>query len=101
MSTRTSLTSPQLTNALLAAICVWRALQLALSYGHALLPRELLAENAGSATQPEGPQPVYLVAGPSGGRMDMLPVNVVYLGKNGTLSDAIGPDGTVRVRVIP
>jgi hypothetical protein len=98
---RSSLSSRQLTNALLAAICVLLALQLALGHAHALLPRELLAENSGSRAQSEGPQPVYLVAGPAGGRLDMLPVSVVYLDKNGTLSEAVGPDGTVRVRTAP
>lgn len=41
------------------------------------------------------------VAGPSGGRLDMLPVTVVYQDKNGMLTDAMAPDGTVRVHVIP
>jgi hypothetical protein len=77
------------------------ALQLALGHAHALLPRELLAENSGSRAQSEGPQPVYLVAGPSGGKVDMLPVRVIYLEKNGMLSDAVGPDGTLRVRTVP
>jgi hypothetical protein len=31
----------------------------------------------------------------------MLPVSVVYLDKSGMLTDAVGPDGTVRVRVMP
>jgi hypothetical protein len=31
----------------------------------------------------------------------MLPVGIVYLDKNGSLKDAVGPDGSVRVRVIP
>ena len=100
MNTASRLSSRQLTNALLAAICVLLALQLALGQAHALLPRQLLAENATRA-QSEGPQPVYLVAGPSGGRVDMLPVRVIYLEKNGTLSDAVGPDGTLRVRTVP
>jgi hypothetical protein len=99
--TRSGFSSRQLTNALLAAICVLLALQLVLSQGQALLPRQLLAENARSTAQSEGPQPVYLVAGPSGGRLDMLPVSVVYLDKSGMLTDAVGPDGTVRVRVMP
>jgi len=99
--TRRGFSSRLLTNALLAAICVLLALQLVLSHGQALLPRKLLAENARSTTQSEGPQPVYLVAGPSGGRLDMLPVSVVYQDKNGMLTDGIAPDGTVRVRVIP
>jgi hypothetical protein len=99
--TPNSFSSRQLTNALLAAICVLLALQLELSHGQALLPGQLLAENARSTTQSEGPQPVYLVAGPSGGRLDMLPVTVVYQDKNGMLTDAMQPDGTVRVRVIP
>lgn len=101
MYTRSSLSSPRLTNALLAAICLLLALQLVLSHGQALLPRQLLAENARPTKQSEGPQPVYLVAGPSGGRLDMLPVSVVYLDKSGMLTDAMGPDGAVRVHVIP
>jgi hypothetical protein len=44
---------------------------------------------------------VYLVSGPAGGKLDMLPVGVVYLDKNGTLEDAVNPDGSVRVRVVP
>jgi len=99
--TPNSLSSRQLTNALLAAICVLLALQLLLSHGQALLPGRLLAENARSTAQSEGPQPVYLVAGPSGARLDMLPVTVVYQDKNGMLTDAMAPDGTVRVHVIP
>jgi hypothetical protein len=101
VTTGMNLSSRQLTNALLAAICVLLALQLALGHAHMLLPRQLLAENAGSRTQSEGPQPVYLVAGPSGGRLDMLPVRVIYLDKHGVLGDAVDPDGTVRVRTAP
>jgi hypothetical protein len=98
---RRNFSSRQLTNALLAVICVLLALQLVLSHGQALLPHQLLAENARSTRQSEGPQPVYLVAGPSGGRVDMLPVTVVYEDKNGVLTDAMAPDGTLRVHVIP
>jgi hypothetical protein len=98
--TRRSLASSRLTNALLATICVLLAAQLLLSHGQALLPRELLAENA-RARQTPAPAPVYLVAGPSGGRLDLLPVTVGYLDKGGSLNDAVGPDGTLRVRVVP
>jgi hypothetical protein len=31
----------------------------------------------------------------------MLPVEVVYLDKNGSLGDAVSPEGSVRVRVVP
>jgi hypothetical protein len=54
---------------------------------------------AGSST--DAPQPVYLVSGPAGGKLDMLPVGVVYLDKNGSLEDAVSPDGSMRVRVVP
>ena len=54
---------------------------------------------AGSWT--DGPQPVYLVSGPAGGKLDMLPVGVVYLDQKGSLQDAVSPDGSVRVRVVP
>jgi hypothetical protein len=61
-----------------------------------------MAETSRTAgSQGEGPRPVYLVSGPSGARLDMLPVGVVYLDKNGSLVDAVGHDGTVRVRVVP
>jgi hypothetical protein len=83
-------------------ICALLALQLVSAHAEALLPRRLMAESArraGSST--DGPQPVYLVNGPAGGKLDMLPVGVVYLDKNGALVDAVGPDGSVRVRVVP
>ena len=99
MITPSSLSSRHLTNALLATICVLLALQLAMGHGQTLLPSELLAENP--RTQSEGPQPVYLVAGPAGGRLDMLPVRVIYLDKHGMLTDAVGTDGAVRVRTAP
>ena len=101
MYTRHRLASRQLTNALLATICLLLALQLVLSHGNALLPRELLAENARSTVQTPAPAPVYLVAGPSGGRLDLLPVSLGYLDKTGMLNDVVGQDGTVRVHVIP
>ena len=99
MTTPSSLSSRQLTNALLATICVLLALQLVMGHAQTLLPRELLAENP--RTQSEGPQPVYLVAGPTGGRLEMLPVRVIYLDKNGMLSDVVGSDGAIRVRTAP
>jgi hypothetical protein len=101
MDTRTSLSSRHLTNLLLAAICMLLAIQLVVDHAHALLPSPLLAENTGLRPQSDGPQPVYLVAGPAGGKLDMLPVSVVYLDKNGMLSEAVGPDGAVRVRSAP
>jgi hypothetical protein len=100
--TRGRLSSRGATNALLAMICALLALQLVSAHAETLLPRRLMAESArraGSST--EGPQPVYLVSGPAGGKLDMLPVGVVYLDKNGALEDAVGPDGSVRVRVLP
>jgi hypothetical protein len=99
--TPAGLSSRRLTNVLLATICVLLAVQVLLAHAEALLPRQLLAENARSPRQSEAPQPVYLVAGPSGGRLDLLPVTVGYLDKNGSLNDAVGPDGTVRVHVVP
>jgi len=44
---------------------------------------------------------VYLVSGPAGGKLDMLPVGVVYLDQKGSLQDAVSPDGSVRVRAVP
>jgi hypothetical protein len=83
-------------------ICALLALQLVSAHAETLLPRRLMAESArraGSST--DGPQPVYLVNGPAGGKLDWLPVGVVYLDKTGALLDAVGPDGSVRVRVVP
>jgi hypothetical protein len=83
-------------------ICALLALQLVSAHAEGLMPRRLMAESArraGSST--DGPQPVYLANGPAGGKLDMLPVGVVYLDKNGALVDAVGPDGSVRVRVVP
>jgi hypothetical protein len=83
-------------------ICALLALQLVSAHAEALLPRRLMAESArrrGPST--DGPQPVYLVSGPAGGKLDMLPVAVVYLDKSGALEDAVGPDGSVHVRVVP
>jgi hypothetical protein len=94
--TRGRLSSRGVTNALLAMICALLALQLGSAYAKALMPRPLMAE-----TTADGPQPVYLVSGPAGGKLDMLPVGVVYLDKNGSLQDAVGADGSVRVRVVP
>jgi hypothetical protein len=31
----------------------------------------------------------------------MLPVEPVYLDKNGSLQDVVSPDGSARVRVVP
>lgn len=96
------LSSRGATNTLLAMICALLALQLVTAHAEALLPRRLMAETARRAgAQGDGPQPVYLVSGPAGGRLDMLPVSVVYLDKNGSLGNAVGPDGSVRVRTIP
>lgn len=102
MITQGRLSSRGATNALLAMICALLALQLVSAYAEGLLPRWLMAESArtqGSST--DGPQPVYLVSGPAGGKLDMLPVGLVYLDKNGSLGDAVSPDGSVRVRVVP
>jgi len=100
--TQGRLSSRGVTNALLAMICALLALQLVSAHAEALLPRRLMAESARRAgSSSDGPQPVYLVNGPSGGKLDMLPVGVVYLDKNGALVDAVGPDGSVRVRVVP
>ena len=102
MITRSRLSSRGATNALLAMIGLLLALQLVTAHAEALLPRRLMAETArGTRSSAEGPQPVYLVNGPSGGKLDMLPVAVVYLDKNGSLEDAVSPDGSVRVRVVP
>ncbi|MGH7513768.1 MAG: hypothetical protein ACREOQ_12680 [Gemmatimonadales bacterium] len=102
MNTRGRLSSRGTTNALLAMICALLALQLVSAHAEALLPRRLMAEGTRRArTSADAPQPVYLVSGPAGGKLDMLPVTVVYLDKNGALEDAVGPDGSVRVRVIP
>jgi hypothetical protein len=100
--TRGRFSSRGATNALLAMICALLALQLVTAHAEALLPRRLMAESARrTAASADGPQPVYLVSGPSGGKLDMLPVQVVYLDKSGMLGDAVSPDGSVRVRVVP
>lgn len=102
MITRGRLSSRAATNALLAMICALLALQLVSAHAEALLPRRLMAETARRAgSSADAPQPVYLVSGPSGGRLDMLPVGVVYLDKKGALEDAVSPDGEIRVRVVP
>lgn len=102
MITPGRLSSRGTTNALLAIIGLLLALQLVSAHAEALLPRRLMAETArGTRSSAEGPQPVYLVNGPSGARLDMLPVGVVYLDKNGSLEDAVGHDGSLRVRVVP
>ena len=102
MITRARLSSRGTTNALLAMIFALLALQLVSAHVEAFLPQGLMAESArGAGSSADAPQPVYLVGGPSGGKLDMLPVGVVYLDKNGSLEDAVGPDGSVRVRVIP
>ena len=83
-------------------ICALLALQLVSAHAEALLPRRLMAESARrAASSADSPQPVYLVSGPSGGKLDMLPVEVVYLDKNGSLGDAVSSEGSVRVRVVP
>ena len=102
MITRSRFSSRGATNALLAMICALLVLQLVSAHAEALLPRRLMAESARrGASSADGPQPVYLVNGPAGGKLDMLPVAVVYLDKNGSLEDAVSPDGSVRVRVVP
>jgi hypothetical protein len=102
VNTRGRLSSRGATNALLAIICALLALQLVSAHAEALLPRRLMAEAARrTGTSADAPQPVYLVSGPAGGKLDMLPVALVYLDKNGALEDAVGPEGSVRVRVIP
>ena len=102
MITRGRLSSRAATNALLAMICALLALQLVSAHAEALLPRRLMAETARRAgSSADAPQPVYLVSGPAGGRLDMLPVGVVYLDKKGGLEDAVSPDGEMRVRVVP
>ena len=102
MITRGRLSSRGATNVLLAMICALLALQLVSAHAEAFLPRGLMAESArGAGSSADAPLPVYLVGGASGGRLDMLPVGIVYLDKNGSLKDAVGPDGSVRVRVIP
>src|SRR5512144_751609 len=96
------LSSRGATNALLAMICALLALQLVSAHAEALLPPRLMAESARRAgSSADAPQPVYLVSGPSGSRLDMLPVGVVYLSKNGSLENAVSPDGLVSVRVVP
>jgi hypothetical protein len=100
--TRDQLASRGTTNALLMIICALLALQLVSAHADALLPRPLMATPARTAgSSADGPQPVYLVNGPTGGRLDMLPVSVVYLDKNGALENAVAPDGAVRVRTAP
>jgi hypothetical protein len=88
------------TNVLLAAICALLVLQLVASHAASVLPRRLLAETP-AARHEDQPQPVYLVAGPSGGRLDMLPVALVYLDQKGMLGNVVGADGTVRVQMAP
>lgn len=97
---RRRLSSRSATNTLLAAICALLVLQLVASRTELFLPRRLLAEDS-AARQGDQPQPVYLVAGPSGGRLEMLPVGLVYLDQKGSLGDVVSPDGSVRVRVTP
>jgi len=102
VNTRARLSSRGATNALLAIICALLGLQLVSARAEVLLPRRLMAEGARRAGRSaDAPQPVYLVSGPAGGKLDMLPVSVVYLDKNGALENGVGPDGSVRVRVIP
>ena len=102
MTTRGRFSSRGATNVLLAMICALLALQLVSARAEVLLPRPLMAEGARTAGRSaDAPQPVYLVSGPAGGKLDMLPVSVVYLDKNGALEDAVGPDGSAHVRVIP
>lgn len=102
MKTLRGFSSRGATNALLATICALLALQLLAAHADIFLPRRLLAATVRSAARSaDAPQPVYLVGGPSGGKFDMLPVNLVYLDKSGLLSDAVAPDGSVRVRVLP
>ena len=102
MITRGRLSSRGATNVLLAVICALLALQLVRAHAEPLLPPRLMAESAGRAGAPaDAPQPVYLVSGPAGGKLDMLPVGLVYLDKNGSLTDAMSPEGLVRVRVVP
>lgn len=102
MITRGRLSSRAATNALLAMICALLALQLVSAHAETLLPRRLMAETARRAgSSADAPQAVYLVSGPAGGRLDMLPVGVVYLDKKGGLEDAVSPDGEMRVRVVP
>lgn len=102
MITRGRLSSRAATNALLAMICALLALQLVSAHAETLLPRQLMAETARrGGLSADAPQPVYLVSGPAGGRLDMLPVGVVYLDKKGGLEDAVSPDGEMRVRVVP
>ena len=102
MITRGRLSSRGATNALLAMICALLALQLVSAHAEPLLPRRLMAESARRASSSaDGPAPVYLVSGPSGGKLDMLPVGVVYLDQKGSLQDAVSPDGSMRVRVVP
>jgi hypothetical protein len=105
---RRSFSSRGATNALLAAICALLVLQLVASHADLLLPRRLLAEDAHQSGQPtaqpparplDEPSPVYLVAGPSGGRVDMLPVALVYLDQKGMLGNVVAPDGSVRVQM--
>ena len=102
MFTRDQLASRVVTNVLLLVICALLAMQLVSAHADAFLPRPLMATPARTvASSADGPQPVYLVNGPTGGRLDMLPVSVVYLDKNGALENAVGPDGAVRVRTAP
>ena len=98
MNTRRPFSSRGATNALLTAICALLFLQLLASHAGLLLPRRLLAEGS-AVRQADQPQPVYLVAGPSGGRVDMLPVALVYLDQKGMLGNVVGPDGSVRVQM--
>ena len=100
--TRDGLSTRGATNALLSVICALLALQLVSSHARALGPRWLMAESAHPAsTSADAPQPVYLVSGPAGERLDMLPVRLVYLDKTGSLDGVVNSDGLLRVRVSP
>ena len=104
MNTSSRFSSRSATNALLATICALLVLQLVASHAELFLPRRLLADDSHRSSRPtarqaDQPQPVYLVAGPSGGRVDMLPVALVYLDQKGTLGNVVGPDGSVRVQM--
>ena len=100
--TRNRLSTRAATNALLAVICALLALQLVSSHTGAFRPRRLMAESVRRASAAaDAPQPVYLVSGPAGERLDMLPVRLVYLDKTGSLDGVVNPDGSLRVRVSP
>jgi hypothetical protein len=101
--TRNRLSTRGATNALLAVICALLALQLVSSHTEAFRPRRLMAESVRRASAAaDAPQPVYLVSGPAGERLDMLPVRrLVYLDKTGLLDGVVNPDGSLRVRISP